>query len=404
VHIGKYFQNSPLEEVLRTQSPILDNLEKLQDELFIFNHVPVTMGQKFLGVVSTFKDRSTVVSAESKVRRSLSKGHIAKYTLDNLISRSQLMKHITDQAKQFAKVDSPIMITGETGTGKEILGQSIHNLSGRRRKPFVSINCAAMPEQLLESELFGYEEGAFTGSRKGGKSGLFELAHEGTIFLDEISTTSERFQSQLLRVVQEKEVMRIGGDRLIPLNVRLIAAANKRLSEEVRRGTFRQDLFFRLSVLYIEIPPLRKRVEDIPVLLDHFITTVSKEHQFSPLTLPRGYVERLMEYAWPGNVRQLRNFVERLVLLCGSRFDEEILETVYVELIESMPAQEIPAPTQSATNYTLREQLDLEKRQTARRIIEKALEESRFSRGKACEILGISRTTLWKKMKELGIE
>jgi transcriptional regulator with PAS, ATPase and Fis domain len=231
------------------------------------------------------------------------------------------------------------------------------------------------------------------------------LAHEGTIFLDEISATSQGFQSRLLRVVQEKEVMRIGGDRLIPLDVRLIAAANRRLSEEVQKGTFRSDLFFRLNVLYIEIPPLRKRVEDIRVLLEFFIKTVSKEHHLGPLALPTAYVERLMEYAWPGNVRQLRNFVERLVLLCGSRIDQQILESVYLELIQSMPTPEISAPAQQTSKKnSLREQLALERRQTARKIIQQALEESRYSRCRASEILGISRTTLWKKMKELGIE
>ena len=208
--------------------------------------------------------------------------------------------------------------------------------------PFVSVNCAALPEQLLESELFGYEEGAFTGSKKGGKPGRFEIAHRGTIFLDEIDTAPWAVQIRLLRILQEREVMRVGGNRKIPIDVRVIAAAGKDLAAAVGKDQFREDLFFRLNVLRIRIPALRDRPEDIPLLFDRFIPIIARNHRMPAIDLPKPYIRRLMAYEWPGNVRQLKNFSEQLVLNCHLRYDRNVLNELYRELV-AYPLRNNPA-------------------------------------------------------------
>lgn len=386
--------------VISTQLPIADKIERIGSELFVFNHIPIIINNEAVGGVTTFKDASNVMEVESEIRRSLSKGLIAKYNLSDLIYKSDGMKKVIERVKQFASTGSTITIVGETGTGKEILAQSIHNLSQRAKQAFVSINCAALSEQLLESELFGYEEGAFTGSRKGGKPGLFETAHKGTIFLDEIGATSHNVQRHLLRVLQEREVMRIGADRIIPVNVRVIAASNQELVEEVNKGSFREDLFFRLNVLNINIPPLRNRLEDLPYLVEKFLKILSIEHKKVPFQIPKKCIAKLQEYAWPGNIRQLKNFVERLFLICDARCSMNVFDELFIELIEYGP-KKISANKESQTN-SLKDQLKADIAQNEYETIKRALEVSNFSKTKAAKLLGISRTTLWKKLKQIN--
>ena len=360
------------------------------------------VGTETAGGVSIFKDVSNVMKAENEVRRSVTKGLIAKYCIKDIIHESAIITNVVNKTKKFAASDATILITGETGTGKEIIAHSIHNLSRRRNGPLVSFNCAALPDQLLENELFGHEEGAFTGSKKGGKPGLFEIAHKGTVFLDEIAATSQNFQIRLLRVLHEREIMRIGGDRLILIDVRVVAAANMNLGEEAQSGRFREDLFFRLNVLHIHIPPLRERIEDMPVLVNKFIQETSGKHGLKPDTIPRSCIKKLMEYSWPGNVRQLRNFVERLVLLCDLRFNPETFEELYLEMVRYQPNAE--GPGKEINHSSLKEQINLQKMDDEAKIIRKALEEARFSKSKAAKLLGISRTTFWIKLKKVGVE
>jgi len=386
--------------VLSTQLPIADRIERIGSELFVFNHIPIVINNEAVGGVTTFKDASNVMEVENEIRRSLSKGLIAKYNLSDLIYISDGMKKMIERVKQFASTGSTILIVGETGTGKEILAQSIHNLSQRAKQAFVSINCAALSEQLLESELFGYEEGSFTGSRKGGKPGLFETAHKGTIFLDEIGATSHNVQRHLLRVLQEKEVMRIGADRIVPVNVRVIAASNQELVEEVNKGSFREDLFFRLNVLNINIPPLRNRLEDLPYLVKKFFKILSIEHKKDPFQIPKRCVTKLQEYPWPGNVRQLKNFIERLFLICDSGFNMNVFDELFIELVEYRPKEFIPNISSKSTS--LKDQLRTNNNQNEYETIKKALEASCFCKTKAAKLLGISRTTLWKKLKEIN--
>jgi len=396
--IIRYLPRAQIKKILSTHKPEYHKLEKINGSIFVTNHIPIMMNEEVMGGVSTFREVSSVIKAENEVRRSFAKGLVAKYCLDDLIHKSPPMMDVINRAMRFALSGSTILIDGETGTGKELLAHSIHNLCQRKKGPFVSINCAALPDQLLESELFGHEEGAFTGSRKGGKPGLFELAHKGTIFLDEIASTPQTVQTRLLRLLQEKEVMRIGGDNLIPIDVRVIAAANKDLREEVQSGRFREDLFFRLNVLTIRIPPLRERVEDLPLLIEELIQRLSRKYQRKPIHIPPSYVSKLMRHQWPGNVRQLENFLERLLLLSDSDFSSEVFHEVYGELSDypRSPEEEI-----EVSSGSLREYLQVKNQEDSSKMIRKALEECSLSKSKTAKKLGISRTTLWRKLKDL---
>ncbi|EET87096.1 putative sigma54 specific transcriptional regulator [Clostridium carboxidivorans P7] len=290
------------------------------------------------------------------------------------------MKNTVSKAIKIGLDDSTVMIYGESGTGKEMFAQSIHNISSRKKEPFVAINCAAISESLLESELFGYEEGAFTGARKGGKPGLFELAHGGTIFLDEINSMSLNLQAKLLRVLEEKEVMRIGSDYVIPLDVRIIAAANENLKGKIKNGTFRSDLFYRLSILELHIPPLRERKEDIIPLFMHYITTLSKK--VCEFKLESKIEKKILNYSWPGNVRELRNVVQRYLIFQEVDLDEN-------EMLED-------------NNELDNDENLLDLKQINKYVEEKViqmLENSGMSKNEIAKKLGISRTALWRKGK-----
>ncbi|MDA8125946.1 MAG: sigma 54-interacting transcriptional regulator [Deltaproteobacteria bacterium] len=401
------FINSPsVLDFLNAKAPIWNKLEKINDEMFVFNHLPVEMSKEIIGGVSTFKDVNNVMVAENAVRQSLTKGFVAKYSIADLVHADPAMRNVVTKARQFAKTDSTILLVGATGTGKEILAQSIHNLSPRAENPFVSLHCGALPESLLESELFGYEEGAFTGSKKRGSAGRFEMAHTGTLFLDEIDTTPLNVQTRLLRVLQEKEVMRLGGGHKIPVNIRIIAAAGRDLASALQEGRFREDLFFRLNVLRINIPPLKDRAKDIPVLLKHYIGQLSAKNGLEPISLPSAYVQKLMAYSWPGNVRQLRNFVECLVLNSHLRSHttplEELYEEFYEELMQYGPENKIAESVKEAKS--IKKGMKERKRDQESIIIWEALEEAKFNKTRAAKALGITRTTLWRKMKEAGYD
>lgn len=401
--IVQLIKDCPIHQVLRNQKPVHDRLGQIDNERYIFTYLPVMLDSDVIGAVSTFRELSKVMRTENVVRRSLSKGLVAKYRMEDLVHVSPGMRDVVNMSREFAKTDSTILVMGETGTGKEILVHGIHNDSRRSKHPFVSVNCAALPEQLLESELFGYEEGAFTGSKKGGKPGRFEIAHQGTIFLDEIDSTPPSVQIRLLRVLQEKEVMRVGGDRKIPVDVRIIAAASRDLSLAVQEDQFREDLFFRLNVLRVQIPALRNRREDLPVLIDYFIHLFSDRNGLEPIQLPEDYLRKLMDYTWPGNVRQLRNFSERIVMNCSLRCSPDMLAVLYNELIEyrhsTSPPEDIK-PEPKPLKLQIKKQISSNEKQ----IIFDALTEARFSRTKAAALLGISRTTLWRKIREFNLE
>lgn len=262
--------------------------------------------------ICSFVEVSSLQRLEEVVRRKLhEKGYVAKYTFGDIIGQSRLLHQIKTRAQKFAVNDLTVFISGESGTGKELLAQAIHNESRRAEGPFIPVNFAALPETLVESELFGYEEGAFTGALKGGKAGLFEQAHKGTIFLDEIGDAPMTIQSSLLRVLQEGEVMRLGASKVIPVDVRIIAATNKDLKTLVEEGKFRKDLYYRLKVLPIQMPALRDRKQDIPLLIKAFMKQLNQHKRLSP-----GALEAILRYDWPGNVRELFNYIKYALVLC----------------------------------------------------------------------------------------
>ncbi|BBO72657.1 sigma-54-dependent Fis family transcriptional regulator [Desulfosarcina widdelii] len=413
LHIGKdevmnhsitdLIPNCPVQHVLATKKPVQDLLGQIHNDQYVFSHLPVLLDDEAIGAVSTFRDIGKIMRTENVVRSSLSKGLVAKYNFDELVYDSLEMEDLLNVSREYAKTESTILLVGETGTGKEIFAHGIHNLSRRSRHPFVSINCTALPEQLLESELFGYEEGSFTGSKKGGKPGQFEIAHKGTIFLDEIDSTPKAMQIRLLRVLQEREILRVGGDRKIPVDVRIIAAASRDLHHAVLEGKFRADLFYRINVLCLQIPPLRRRQEDIPVLLDYFIKLFSNRQNFKPIMIPEEYVYKLKQYDWPGNVRQLRNFAERLVINCSLHRRHDMLNVLYRELIQKtiLTQSSLAKPKPS---FELKNRIKETTLKSEKAIIIKALSQARYSKSKAAKLLGISRTTLWRKIKEHSID
>ena len=272
-------------------------------------------------------------------------GMVASWKFSDLLFCSASYSQCIRRAQRFSQTEAPVLIEGETGTGKEVLVQSMHNESVRQKGPFVAVNCAALNNELLESELFGYEEGAFTGAKKGGKLGLFELANNGTLFLDEISELPFILQGKLLRALQEKKIMHMGGTRLIPVDVRIIAACNRPLNLLVQQGLFRRDLFYRLNILRLRIPPLRDRLSDLPGLVSQFIVKTQKRYDVAIASFPQQAFDIMAGYDWPGNVRELENVIERVCLLASS---SEEVPALLREYVEESRAERFPPEAQDA--------------------------------------------------------
>ncbi len=334
-----------------------------------------------------------------------------RYHFSVLVGDSIKMQRIYDLIEKIADTDSTILITGESGTGKELVAKTIHYNSSRAEGPFVPINCAAIPRDLLESELFGHERGAFTGAVNT-RIGRFELANKGTLFLDEIGELDPSLQVKLLRVLQEREFERVGGVKTIKVDVRIIAATNRNLEEAVREGKFREDLYWRLNVIPIHLPPLRERREDIPLLLDHFLKRFQRKRKGKPLRFSEEALAVLMRYDWPGNVRELENLVERLTILVSHEvvmpddLPERFLKREGVD--KGLPT--VTSPLSTVTSPPTLEDIpeggiDLAKvlEETERNLILNALRKAGGVRSKAAALLGINRTTLIEKMKRLGI-
>ncbi|MGB3742275.1 MAG: propionate catabolism operon regulatory protein PrpR [Castellaniella sp.] len=359
-------------------------------QTYIANKVPIHSQGVIAGAVMTLMPASAIQHADTNLRTEKRPGHpVAKYHFEQIAGSSKPFVQACNTAKRYARTSSTVLITGESGTGKELFAQAIHNASDRSRNPFIALNCAAFPEQLLESELFGYEEGAFTGSRKGGKPGLLEVAHTGTVFLDEIGDMPVSLQTRLLRVLQEKEVIRLGGTQPIPVNVRVIAATHHILQDRIRQGLFRSDLFYRLNILHLHLPSLRDRHDDIAVLairllqsfLDRAKIPLGAQQILAPL------MPRLIAYDWPGNVRELENVAERLASFAVECTTPESLDDSLIR--QNLP--EIFSPHVGlATNDA--NSLDVES-------VKAALTKTHGNRRKAAEQLGVSRTTLWRWLK-----
>lgn len=361
-----------------------------------FNIAPIRVNQAIIGAVITFQDITRIQEIEAKIRNEvLAKKMTAKFKFTDILGTSPQITEIKRISQEISVVDATVLISGESGTGKELFAQSIHNHSSRNNGPFVAVNCAALPANLLESELFGYVEGAFTGANKKGKPGLFEMAHRGTIFLDEISEMDKYGQSRLLRVLQEKQVMRLGDDKYIPVDVRIIAATNKNLLQLVAQGGFRQDLFYRLKVLTINLPPLRKRSGDIEVLTKSFLTQFNSRHS-KDLILTADAYNYLASYSWPGNVRELMYFIERLVVICSEHtVTREVIQKYWDEPITK---EFFPVSNDSGIASHLPASQSEEARITA------ALAQCSSNITKAAALLGMGRSTLYGKLKTYKIE
>ncbi len=315
-----------------------------------------------------------------------------RYSFGNIIGKSPQMQKVFQLIKQVANTNSNVIIYGKSGTGKELVAKAIHYNSPRKDKPFVAVNCSAIPESLLESELFGHEKGAFTGAVSSRK-GLFEEANGGTIFLDEVGDMSLAMQAKLLRVIEDKEIRAVGSDKPRKIDVRIIAATHKDLEKAVKEGTFREDLFYRLNVIPIYLPELRERVEDIPLLVEYFLRKYGEEAGRPNIKISREALACMMKYSWPGNVRELENLIERLVVLSPG---DEITVSDLPEHIRVCKAETL------VEELTLGEKITLE--ELEKRYILKVLRETGWHKSNAAKILGIDRRTLYRKIEEYKLE
>jgi len=323
----------------------------------------------------------------------LSKKLKSTYSFQNIVGKSDKMNEIFDTIQKVANSKANILIMGESGTGKELIAQAVHYTSDRSARPFITINCAAIPETLLENELFGHEKGAYTGAHKAEK-GKFELADTGTIFLDEIGEISQNMQLKLLRILQERILTRIGGSESIAVDIRVIASTNKKLEEEVEKGSFREDLFYRLNVVTINIPPLRERKESIPFLAEHFLQKYCTENSKEISGFDQRVIDSFMSYDWPGNVRELENTIERAVVMCT--FNKITLANIRKGIAKGLDSTELTKDISIPP-----EGLDLRKME--KEIITKALEKSKWNQTKASVLLKISRKQLRTKMKKYNL-
>lgn len=393
-NISDFKEEKDLQSLYSAADPVLGDFQFIKDSKYIVSRIPLKLDTENFGTIITFQEVQKIQKLEAKIRQKLySKGLLARYSFDDIIGKSPAITHAISRAKKYSKTEATVLITGESGTGKELFAHSIHRAGRRSEGPFVAINCAAIPENLLESELFGYEEGAFTGAKKGGNPGLFEAAHGGTLFLDEILELPLPLQARLLRVLQEKAVRRIGGKKVIPVDVRIISATNRDLRLAVKEGRFREDLFFRLNVLNLKIPPLRERISDIPLLVEKFLKRYAakyKNHSVSPIG--EGHMNRLKSYSWPGNVRELENFVEKYVILSmGEENSYELLEELLAEMQEN-DSRAFDAEMITVPLGTLK--------QMEAAIIAELAARGRMDKGELASRLGVSRTTIWKRLKE----
>ncbi len=377
--VGSLFPGLRLSRIVHLREPELNQISTVGGKSILANYVPVILDEAFTGAVVTFQDFATIQEAENKIRNKLlDKGFLVRTSIDNIYGRSPALETAKEKARLYAPSDATLLITGESGTGKELFARGVHRASHRSGDPFVAINCGAFPEQLLESELFGYDEGAFTGARRGGKKGLIEMAHQGTLFLDEIAEMPTSLQTRMLRVLEEREVMHIGGDRVIKVDLRVIAATNKNLAAMVREGTFREDLYYRINVLNLRIPSLRERMEDIPLLASLFLSELLPHMPVAQIRRLAGH-PCLLAHDWPGNIREFKNLMERFAVLLPSFTDA-------MALMESL--------FDAAGADAGRETED----------IARALKDCGGNRSKAARQLGVSRSTLWRKMKSLEPE
>ncbi len=412
-HVTEVIDNTNLHITVKTAIPERGVLQTIQGQQMIVHRIPIWKEEKVVGAIGMliFEGVTEVYRIYERLQKdamreqikpqsfTIQKQQDSRITLDKIIGVSENASAVKRLARRAARTAATVLITGESGTGKEMYAKSIHHLSPFSSGPFISVNCGAIPDHLFESELFGYEEGAFTGAKKGGKPGKFELAHNGTLFLDEIGEMPLILQTKLLRVLQEKEAERVGGVKKYTINVRIIAATNRDLKKMVEEGEFREDLFYRLNIIQLLIPPLRDRKEDIPILLSHYVKEICEKYQIEEKSITSEAVSHLMGYHWDGNIRELVNTIERLVTLV----DRKIIDVHHLPDYRKESPLVNEKETKEEAIPLIEKAKNLGKKQEKQLIID-ILQKTHGNKSKAAEQLGIHRTTLYQKLKKYHIQ
>ena len=364
----------------------------------IVNVAPIFIDEKICGSVGVIHDISEILALNEELARAkkIIRHLEARYTWDDIIGNSPALELAKEQAERAAETPATVLLRGESGTGKELFAHAIHNASQRSRRQFVRVNCAAIAENLLESELFGYEKGAFTGAAKGGKKGLFEEADGGTIFLDEIGDVSLSLQSKLLRVLQEKEIVRVGGTHPLPVDARVISATNANLREKIEAGTFREDLFYRLNVIPIRIPSLREHKDDIRLIAEHFVFKLNREYGREVREISDGALKDLRDYNWPGNVREMENVLGMAMVTMLPQ--DKIIEAAHLPLLPCEAVGSLPVSS-GQVRFLKKVVEDAE-----RSAVIQALKETEGNRTEAASLLGVSMRSLFYKIRRYGIK
>ena len=403
-HVTEVIENTKLHIVAKTGEKEVGEIQEVNGHKMISMRVPILKDGKVVGAIGKvmFKDLSNFKILSNKLnnlekeleyyRNELSTDRKAIYNFNNIIGGSDKSKEVMILAKRAAKTDSNVLITGESGTGKELFAHSIHNASRRCLKPFVKINCAAIPAELFESEMFGYEEGAFTGAKRSGKKGKFEHANGGTILLDEIGDMPMSMQVKLLRVIQEKELVRVGGNDIIKVDVRVISSTNKSLEQLIKDGKFREDLYYRLDVMHLKLPSLRERVEDIEELSNVLRIKICKKYGIYSEGISREAVDFLKAYSWPGNIRQLENVIERAI---------NLLEADLTIMPKHLPEKIIKSKIKkySLENNYLKDIVESMEKD----LIIECLNKTNGNKNETAKILGLSRAGLYKKITRYNL-
>ena len=390
-----------LSHVIETGRGEIDRIHRIGDLNLVVTSQPISVDDSLIGVICSVREASRIQNLDRKVREDMyRRGFVAKHTFEEMLAGSPSLDKLAADGHRYAQSNAAILIQGETGTGKELLAQSIHNASKRNEKPFLAINCSALPETLLESELFGYEEGAFTGARRGGKVGLFEMAHKGTLFLDEIADMSPSLQVRLLRAIERNEIMRVGGDRIVSVDVRIITSSQIDLYQAGLKGSFRPDLYFRLSTLMMRLPALRERSSDIAPLLVGMFRRMGKTVAIDTQIL----VDLLSSYSWPGNIRELEAVVQTYVALYpDEQFDEGFFKKVFLQRSQHLPVRDgdmNQSYRDVGSDGSLKDQLSM----FEQKIIGRTLSECSNNRSEAARRLGISINSLWRKSRRRQLD
>ena len=370
------------------------SVEALRAGAFWYLEKPFDQGH--LDVIRRLVEQAIEVGRLKAENRMLQRQLQSRYQFENIIGTSPALRSVLDVVAKVAETDSTVLITGESGTGKELVARAIHYNSSRANRMLVTVNCGAIPEELLESELFGHVKGAFTNAIRQ-RDGRFSLADGGTIFLDEIGDMSPNLQVKLLRVLQDRTFEPVGSSKTLSVNVRVLAATNQDLERAIRERSFREDLYYRLNVIPIEVPPLRSRPDDIPLLIHHFLEVANAEKQRQVSGFSDEAMERLCRHNWPGNVRELENLVERLVVLC---VDGEVQISDLPPQIAKTTAPTVPVPQLPAGGLSFREVVD----EFESKLIVQALEQTHWNKNQAARLLGLNRTTLLEKIKKKGLK